>query len=357
MIEPDYSRWDCPIHSYPSLEAFFDHRQIENGIHSISINGHLLDFFFKGKPCENLMVVFGGAARRSDGAPPFFSGIRLFDHVNCSLMAINDPSLYLDRQINLAWYTGSRVLPLQSILPAVIDRVTLLRASRTIMTGGSGGGFASLYYSTRTSQPATVVAYNPQTNICNYYRPELERFARVCFGWTKGSIQSAIGDITYDLCRHYMQEKAPTILLQNSADYPSIMIHTIPFLKAWGLDWTGKDLATDNLYLHVGYWGSGHMAPPRETIAHVINQLCRTNAVSIVGDLTQQFSQSIPFVVDLAQPFLRQFAFAVGPAQRYSNRSQFVVSLARIAISMARSARSTVQGFINQHRCRRSATF
>lgn len=345
MIEPDYQRWDCAVFSYPSIDAFLSTRRIENGIHAISVNEYLVDFLFQKKASENLMVVFGGAATRSDeNNPPFFSGIGLAKYVNCSFMAINDPSLYLDCQITLAWYAGSKSLPLQSILPAVIDKVASACASHTIMTGGSAGGFASLYYATKTSQPSIAVVYNPQTNIINYLPRSVERFAKVCFGWHEGNVESAFRDITYDLAKYYLEEKAPTIYLQNSADYRHITTHAIPFLKAYGLDWTGTDLTARDLYLHVGYWGSGHKPPPKELITYIINQLGGAQySTNAVGGLLQPFSRRRPCAVGLAQNLLRYCAPVVGFAQRFSRRHRWLVNLARVAFRVISARRVTAK--------------
>jgi len=275
LIEPDYTAWHRPVFSYPSVQAFLSTQGIENGIHAIIANGHRVDFLFRKKTSDSLLVVFGGAApQRPLNKPPFFSGVALSENVSCSVMAINDPSLYLDDQIAIAWYAGSKDLPLQSILPAIIDKVVSTCASRTIMTGGSGGGFASLYYATETAQPSIAVVSNPQTNITKYDRQSVECFARVCFDWHEGNVESAFSGITYDLVKHYSEKKAPTIFLQNSADW-HVRAHAIPFLRAYGLDWTGRDLTAEGLYLLVGNWGNGHIPAPKGLITDIINQLCR----------------------------------------------------------------------------------
>ena len=278
MIKPNYEQWHRPVFSYPSLQSFLSTQRIENGIHAITVNGHHVDFLLHKKPYENLLVVFNAAILRSPKTtPPFFSGIGIAANLNCSVIAINDPSVYLDREICLAWYAGSKNLPLQSILPAIIDKVASISASRIIMTGGSAGGFASLYYATKTAQPSIAVVWNPQTNISKYSPRPVQYFAKVCFDWQEGNVESAFSDITFDLVKHYYEKKAPTIYLQNSGDWHA-KAHATPFLKAYGLDWTGTDQTADGLYLHVGNWGSGHGAPRKDLITHIISQLCSCEA-------------------------------------------------------------------------------
>jgi len=345
LISPDYRKWDCAVCTHPSLEAFLSAVQIKNGIHAINVNGHLVEFLFQKKPSDYLLIVFSGAVRRNDkNNPPFFSGIDLHKQINCSLMAISDPSLYLNSQINLAWYTGSRDLPLQSILPLVIDKVASACASYTIMTGGSGGGFASLYYATKSRQPSVALVYNPQTNIVNYLPRTVEHFARTCFDWHEGVVDSALKNIIYDLTKYFPQKMVKTIYLQNLADYRHIITHTIPFLKTFNLRWTGTKLAADDIYVHVGYWGSGHERPPIELIRHIINQLCEGKMSTLVADnLPQHLKTFSPFGVGLAQHTLRFCALVVGPAQRFSRHHRFVVPLARLVFQMASTIGNTVK--------------
>jgi hypothetical protein len=270
-------------------------QRIEKGIHSINVNGHIIDFLCQKIPSDNLLVVFGGAARRGpETTPPFFSGIGISANLKCSVMAINDPSFYLDREIRIAWYAGSKNLPLQSILPAIIDKVASECASRIIMTGGSGGGFASLYYATKAAQPSIAVVYNPQTNIRKYHRGHVQDFAKVCFDWREGNVESALSDITFDLVKLYSEKKAPVIYLQNSADYFHIENHAKSFLRVYELDWTGTDQSTEGFYLHVGDWGSKHARPPKELLTSIVRHLCgwELSLNEVVNLAKQEMAQS-----------------------------------------------------------------
>jgi len=296
-IKPYYKTWDSNVFSYKSLQTFLTANSFKGGIHAINVNGYLVDFLFQKKPSDNLLVVFGGAtARGPERKPPFFPGRRIATHLDCSVMCINDPGLYLDDNIRLAWYAGSKYLPLQSILPTIIDKVaSFLHTSRIIMTGGSGGGFASLFYATKTAKTPIAFVYNPQTNIIRYRRGHIQDFARVCFEWQEGDFKTAFSDITYDLVQHYSGDKPPIIYLQNSTDGFHIKNHAIPFLKNFGLDWTGTDQAVENLYLHVNDWGSHHTAPDRLLIQHIIKQLCRREVPldEVVNLAIQEMAKSV----------------------------------------------------------------
>jgi hypothetical protein len=282
MINPDYTRWRCPVFFYQTLQEFLTVPRLDNGIHSIIVNGQYVEFLLHRKPSysNDLLVVFSAAVRRQNTtgdndtqhAPPFFSGVGISAAANCTLMAISDPSFYLDSKIELAWYAGSKYFPLQSILPSIIDKVASMYSSRIIMTGGSGGGFASLYYATKTTKPSIAFVYNPQTNIIKYDQKVVNYYAKICFEWQTGNPESAFSNITFDLTKYYLEKKAPIIYFQNSGD-PHIQSHAIPFLKVYGLDWTGTDQTTDGLYFHVHKWGEGHFRPPIELIAYVIKKI------------------------------------------------------------------------------------
>jgi hypothetical protein len=278
MINPDYTRWHRPVFSYQNLQEFCAVTGLDNGIHSIIVDGQYVDFWLKRKPSSILLVVFSGAPRRQDPnsyAPPFFSGATIAARADCTLMAINDPSFYLDSKINATWYAGSKYLPLQSILPRIIDKVASLYATKIVMTGGSGGGFASLYYATKTAKPSIAFVYNPQTNIIKYNPQVVDYYAKICWGWQTGNPEFAFSNITFDLTKYYLEKKAPIIYFQNASDH-HVKSHAIPFLKVYGLGWTGSDQTANGLYFHVGNWGEGHFAPPPELTAYIIQKLCRS---------------------------------------------------------------------------------
>ena len=276
-IEPDYQKWKRPVFRYDCLDSFMGASAIRNGVHSIDFAGIPVDFLFHGRPAETLLVVFGAAAPRGPGtAPPFYSGIGLSSDLRCSVLCVNDPSFYLDDEIRVAWYTGFRGFNFQQILPPILDKVAALTSARIIMLGGSGGGFASLYYAAKVNLPTLAVAVNPQTNISKYDPPHLRRYARVCFGWQEGQDpeSSYSGLIDFDLVSLYRTKPRPlAIYLQNVSDW-HVKKHAIPFLQNYGIEWNGSDEVGDGLYLHVGEWGYSHAPAPKPMLHELLVSLC-----------------------------------------------------------------------------------
>lgn len=261
---------------HENLPAFLSAPTLAEGVHAVWTGDVPVDFLLRPMQSNTLLVIFGAAAPRGPGnTPPFFSGLGLANGLDCSVMAINDPCFYTDKTIRIGWYVGNSKLPLQVILPAIIEKVAgAIGAERVIMAGGSAGGFASLYYATKVH--AIAVAFNPQTNIALYERTNVERLARVSFGWEGGGVEDALSPITFDLVSHYASVRTPppVIYMQNASDWHATT-HAAPFLERYGLAWTGSSLSADGIYVHVGDWGAGHTAPPKELTAHVLSQLLK----------------------------------------------------------------------------------
>lgn len=319
------------VHQHSSVSRFLSCSKIEEGIHSISVNNYIVDFLFKRNKSKHLIVVFSGAVNRdSDNKPPFFFGLGLHKLVDCSLMAINDPSLYLNNDITLAWYTGSKNLPLQSLLPSIIDKVASLCDSTIIMLGGSGGGFASLYYVSKTINPAIALVFNPQTNILNYYQRTVEYYSKVCFNYSGGDVETSLEVINYDLTKICSENKSQIIYLQNSSDYRHILKHAIPFLKSYKAHWTGFDIILKELYLHVGNWAKGHRPPSRDFLAYIINEIVSGKTIPVVfRNLPDHLKSKNLSLFKLFHYFLNILSFLILPISKYLRRFPLIINFAR----------------------------
>ena len=275
-VAPNYSQWNRPTTSYHDVDMFLRWDAFQSGVHSISFGEDLLDMMFIKKRSDTLLVVFNGSSPRGLGAvPPFFSGLGLISRLPCSMLCFSDPALYLDKDITLSWYAGTKRTPFQSIIPAIIDKVASTAAKRVIFLGGSAGGFASLYYATKINTPPVVVTWNPQTNIGKYNPDHIKQFVGVCFGWKEGeNLNEAYSSVDSDVCRLYAEgTRPPVIFMQNASDW-HVTVHASPFIESFGLCWTGADQTEIGLYLHVGDWGQGHIAPPKALINRIIEHLC-----------------------------------------------------------------------------------
>ncbi|MBL1377766.1 hypothetical protein [Zobellella iuensis] len=162
-----FERWGVLKQEIITLEEFEKRDGLKSGIYSIYANGALVDINIDIVESLPLIVFFNGAQKRTPEVTlPVFSGLNVTPKGMTSRLSINDPSLYMGDDMLMSWYAGSRFVPLQKeIIPRIISKVVQsIDASRLIFSGGSAGGFASLYYS-KHFKDAICITSNPQTSI------------------------------------------------------------------------------------------------------------------------------------------------------------------------------------------------
>lgn len=132
------------------------------------VNGARLDALLLNKRSEEMVVCFHGALMRNKYRLPRFEWLRTFRSAPFTSMYLSDPSLYLDRKLQLAWFTGWRDIDIHHIIANWVSRVAeCTGAKKIVFTGSSGGGFASLQTSFLVPG-SCAVAFNPQTDISAY---------------------------------------------------------------------------------------------------------------------------------------------------------------------------------------------
>jgi len=275
--------WKMPEFQYEDIGAFEASGAFTRGIHSIHVAGMPIDLYMDIKPGCAIVFFFNGAKVRSEELKlPFFAGLRVLPPGNVSRIYINDPSLYLEKNLSLGWYAGSKQLPLQELLPRIIKHtIAAARPSKVIFTGGSGGGFASLYYS-RMFPDSFAVVWNPQTNILKFYPRHIDDYGKAAFGLHSLASTEALlpALIQADLCSLYAcaDQRNYVLYMQNYADGFHVQSHLKPFLEAVGdtsaqdaIFTTGK--VRQGLYVHGAHWGEGHVTPPREFLTSLYANL------------------------------------------------------------------------------------
>lgn len=260
--------------NYASVEDFLA-KPLSDGSIAVQLSEGALRLLLRVRASDALTVFFSPAVTdRQNKEPPFFAGVDLTRDLPTSFLAISDPMLELDPGLGLAWYAGSKAIRLQMILPQIIRSIAeRIGASRIVLTGPSGGGFAALYYATRIPD-SVAVAVNPQTEILRYERGAVERYARVCHGWSEGQdLKEALRPSVQNLPWHFHAgARAKGLLLQNASDW-HVAKHTLPLIRALG----GIDEAIDQdvggLSFRFGDWGQGHAALPKECYRAVLAQI------------------------------------------------------------------------------------
>ncbi|MCD0501722.1 hypothetical protein [Bordetella petrii] len=277
-----FERWKTKLFRHAHLKDFERTESLPEGIHAISQQNQApIDIYInirKGKP---LFVFFQGAvnSRTDKFKLPFFAGFGVTSGCDASFVSVSDPTLCISDDLTLAWYAGSKVSPTQEILPSILEVIIrLAKPSNIAFVGTSGGGFATLYYS-RMMPKTLAIAVNPQTNILKYSQEPVARYAKEGFGIEsfKAAKSQLPLKIHADLCSLYEAGHTNSILyLQNQSDW-HVNRHCKPFFEALGhtiYNTLGGTSFEPGLYLYLGQWGKGHIAPPKHMLKSLLEQLC-----------------------------------------------------------------------------------
>ncbi|WP_344355715.1 hypothetical protein [Brachybacterium phenoliresistens] len=206
-----------------------------------------LEALLLNKHSDVLLVALHGATMRHKELPrfEFFRTLRATPY---SSLYFSDPALYLDPEIQLAWYTGWPEFDLHPVIADWAGRAAAaIGASRVIFFGSSGGGLAALQAS--TFLPASMaVPFSAQTSVANYLvagtglgaqrsyiraimphltpadglgalRPDVDYF-------------TSVGDRLSPLLRYQQKQENYVLFVQNANDHAHFNQHYLPFRAA-----------------------------------------------------------------------------------------------------------------------------
>lgn len=273
------------VTEFASTENFLAAGSVPAGISTIWENGLPIDVLISPASSETTIFFFHGAIERHFTLP-VLSGLGISGAVNANRIFISDPSLVLDDELMLAWYAGNRQQPnLQDVLTHILRKIAeSLGSKKVVFFGGSGGGFASLYYASHFENSLALV-FNPQTNIAKYSERAVRDFAAKSFAVETNSTDPLAHlppEVVTDVCDIYMTPRRATVAyLQNQKDTVHVKAHLRPFLESLHQD--------TNLLLLKEPWRDGHAPPPKELLTQVLDLAVSSN------DWSEDFS-SIGFV-------------------------------------------------------------
>ncbi len=221
-----------------------------------SIDNGELPVWVSLKDSPAVVFTFTGAANRNSPLPQFAS-TGLGKQLQASVIALADPSLVRHDELRLAWYAGHEGFELQKMLPSLIQQIIdTLGATRVAFVGGSGGGFAALYYSSKVPGSVAVVL-NPQTNLNHYHWRHRKWCRDICWpGLGTSSLLDAA--FTADLTPLYADHVENTVIcIQIASDFFHLTRQVAPFLAAL------PDSFRNRLIVRVANWGvDGHKPAP-----------------------------------------------------------------------------------------------
>lgn len=262
-----------------TLEALAGHDLSELEAAPFVVEDHKvrLDCRLKLHPgTDRLFIMLNGAVDRKKTPLPVFARWNWGRVLGGHVLAVCDPTLYLDEELNIGWFVGRRHWnPLDALLRTVATVRERLNISgdRSIYYGSSGGGFAALCASSREPGGRALVI-NPQTEIVQYYGRFVTRIAKV-FDPQQTAQQlrtefplrwSAIAAVQNARAAH----RAPRVFYaQNVTDAWHHKHHFLPFCARLGLPSDGG-LSTDgSMMTHTYASAEGHGAEPPELVKHV----------------------------------------------------------------------------------------
>ena len=282
------TRWGRSVIEWPSLDALLATVEVQSGIHSVPIGefgGKPInyDFFLTARPGTALLCHFHGNAPREGSELPIFTGLGVTSSIAASMFVPSDPALVLDASLSLAWHFGCEGIRLQAITISIVKKLqAILDAPRVVAWGGSGGGFAALRLA-KDVPNAVALVWNPQTDIAKYVPEPVARYRSIAFPRiaAAGPIPSD-GEQFPSLCIKAFRAgyQGHILYLQESTDW-HVNAHLEPFLGSF----CGKTRSsitdssnfsgcvTDQLYLHLGHWGNGHVPPSKDVLTKLLGLL------------------------------------------------------------------------------------
>ncbi|NHL65468.1 hypothetical protein ACN9MG_03510 [Burkholderia ambifaria] len=276
-----------PPKVWASISEFLSATVLPNSAHIIPVNDLLIEFLLVDRRSPALFCFLHGNAPRSDVFKlPVFSGVSMMSDVNSSVLIFSDPALLLDPDLTLAWHVGTSTTPLQYLYELITEKVrSVLAPERLVFWGGSGGGFAALYLSTKFAD-STAFVWNPQTSILAFEETAVRNFGRVCFGTEDlATLRERLEKVAVaDVWRVYPSDGNHVVYLQNFTDWHTDY-HLKPFLSnsrlphVRGTEFWGW--LEDRFFLHLGSLAQGHEPPPKEAINAFLVRLAQSGPDAI----------------------------------------------------------------------------
>lgn len=230
-------------------------------------NGYPVDFLVENNDADTTLVSFHAALGSTAVTPPVFTGRSISQGLKVNRVFVSDPSLYLDKELTLAWFLGHEKLNLTAKLDEVISEIQYrLGAEHLVFFGMSGGGFASLNMSERFPG-SLAIPVNPQTKILSYAQVHWNRFAEICFGTktVEESRQCINLHPRADLTRVYGPDMSNSVIYVQNATDSHLKLHMLPWFDAigWG----------PNASAIVRTWDRGHVPPKANELREILSKL------------------------------------------------------------------------------------
>lgn len=244
-----------------SVDSFDGPTVAKTSTYGITVGGVPVDLRFDNRGFDTTIVFFHAAITKVVKRYPVFSGTSFSEDLKANRLFVSDPSLYIDLRLKLGWYAGNIKQPnLQDALTKIISRFVRPK-DRLIFFGASGGGFASLYYSSEF--PGSIaVPVNPQTIIGSYVPAIVGRY--LDYAWDGLEIEQL--PACTDVREIYRNPVGNSIIyVQNTGDTQHMDNHYTPFMDALPNGHSVTSMLVDV--------GEGHVPPSRDQLARILTDV------------------------------------------------------------------------------------
>lgn len=216
---------------------------------------------------KTLIVTFHGSLQRSKYQLPRFEWRRTLENLDAGVLLIADTTLELGDNIPLGWYIGVKQQDLADDIAAVVRQVASDGGyEHIVLTGSSGGGYASMAVSYRIPG-SLAVSFSPQTRVGDYIPWVHKVLVAAAFpGYQTIDAVEAEFPERVNLRRLYAQSEIPNYVryVQNSNDTDHMEEHYGPFAEVRSVDKVSDEMdSSGRLRLVLEPMQQGHEPPSR----------------------------------------------------------------------------------------------
>ncbi|AJI54738.1 hypothetical protein LA56_1016 [Francisella philomiragia] len=130
-----------------------------------------VDYLYKYKSFDNLLVMFNGAVDVSRAKYPVFQRKSFIEYINANILIINDNTLTEDNGLSLGWYQSAPEWNLQSDIVFLIKKYLMaleIKNESLFLYGSSAGGFIASIMATHF-RGSTAIVNNPQVDVLKFF--------------------------------------------------------------------------------------------------------------------------------------------------------------------------------------------
>lgn len=284
------------VHKWPDVDSVLASRSFGEGVHSIGPDHAPLDILVSGDALNPALgsgvpvFLSGALSQRGGTTGPYFSGRRMGQRLGTGFISVSDPTLYLDDELTLSWYSGALNGGLQEALATVLKHFAQVSGRDLLVIGGSGGGYASLV--TAATAGLSSFVWNPQTDVLAYEPGTVARYVGVVapqvLGRPREEIRVALqrGGITTEVLSGRLPKRL--LYLQNASDW-HVQGHAVPFIERHALrhQGQGRYSSRPEVVMQLGDFGVGHAPPPQQLLERAVTLMLhpRRTVWDVVHDL------------------------------------------------------------------------